>query len=419
MEQVSGKSHEEFLYENLLKPAGMEKTGFRRPRYEARELARGRRNGREWGTILERPAAADGPYWNLRGNGGIHSTGGDMWLWHRALEGDAILSKDAKKKFFTPYIPEDGGESQYAYGWAIFETPRRTRLIAHNGGDGIFAADDRWYPDDGLFYYIASNAELPAIAVSDRIARLCFVGKGGAAADVVMPPEVAAPAAAGAGAAGEKVSKLAGEYRLESGGRVALRASGGGLALAADSALLFGTLFPMPPQFAGLGQELAQRTQQILEASRKGDTAPLCRAIGDAAPPEQVAQREADRWDSIAKSCGAIRSVAVLGARPHGGGAVATVARIDGERATAYRSFVWEDDALADLATLDGPPEAAFLPDATGGYVAFDFWNGNTTKIAAAASSTSGSGADAGSIEIVATNPKGAPLTKLRANRAR
>jgi len=41
----------------------------------------------------------DGPYWNLRANGGIHSTCGDMYKWHLALEGNAVLSQEARQKF--------------------------------------------------------------------------------------------------------------------------------------------------------------------------------------------------------------------------------------------------------------------------------------------------------------------------------
>ena len=35
------------------------------------------------------------------------------------------------------------------YGWTIFKTRRGTKLIAHNGGNGIFAADFRRYVDEG------------------------------------------------------------------------------------------------------------------------------------------------------------------------------------------------------------------------------------------------------------------------------
>jgi len=84
----------------------MLKTGYKIPSWTRDEIARGYIRGQDWGTILERPWAADGPYWNLRANGGIHSTIGDMYKWHVALAGEAILSKAAKKKYYEPYVAE-------------------------------------------------------------------------------------------------------------------------------------------------------------------------------------------------------------------------------------------------------------------------------------------------------------------------
>ena len=55
----------------------------------------------------------------MRGNGGVLSTTGDLYKWHQALEGEAILSREAKTKLFTPHVPEDEeGSSHYGYGWA-------------------------------------------------------------------------------------------------------------------------------------------------------------------------------------------------------------------------------------------------------------------------------------------------------------
>jgi CubicO group peptidase (beta-lactamase class C family) len=159
IEIVTGQSYERYLHDQLFVPAGMMKTGYLLPRWAPNELAHGyQRDGKDWGTMRDKPWDADGPYWHLRANGGILSTAGDMYRWHLALLGEAVLPKSAKDKYFTPHIPEGPvGVSHYGYGWVIDRTPRGSKVITHNGSNGIFAADCYRFVDDNVFLFIASN----------------------------------------------------------------------------------------------------------------------------------------------------------------------------------------------------------------------------------------------------------------------
>ncbi len=105
IEKVSGMSYEDYLNEHLLKPAGMAFTGYRIPTWDERVVAHWYVGQTDNGTPLEKPY----PYWNLIGNGGILSTTEDMYKWHLALSGDAVLSRDAKKKLYAPLL------NDYAY----------------------------------------------------------------------------------------------------------------------------------------------------------------------------------------------------------------------------------------------------------------------------------------------------------------
>jgi CubicO group peptidase (beta-lactamase class C family) len=176
VEKTSGEPYETYLQQHLLRPAGMTETGYRAPRWEPARLARGYRGDRPWGTIFERNWAPDGPHWALRGNGGIHSTLGDLYRWHLALEGSSVLSEEARGKAFTTHVAEGpAGESHYGYGWSIGRAPWGGRLIAHDGGNGIFSADFRRYVDDGLVVITASNvSESKAFEVSSSLARIAM-----------------------------------------------------------------------------------------------------------------------------------------------------------------------------------------------------------------------------------------------------
>lgn len=110
------------------------------------------------GRPYEHPWAADGPYWNLRGNGGMLSTPRDMFRWHVALRGDAILSEQAKKQLFHPYAPTpDEGES-YGYGWLMLDTDDGP-IAEHDGGNGWSLADFARSPrGDVMVFWVSDHA---------------------------------------------------------------------------------------------------------------------------------------------------------------------------------------------------------------------------------------------------------------------
>jgi CubicO group peptidase (beta-lactamase class C family) len=155
----AGMNYEQFLQKYLFEPAGMKYTGYVIPDWKQQNLATGYRGKERWGKSNEKPWAADGPYWNLKGNGGILSNVEEMYLWHQALLGDKILDTAAKAKLYKRYVKEGpDADSYYGYGWAIMPTPRNTWLVAHNGGNGIFFCDVLRYLDEKLTIIFQTNA---------------------------------------------------------------------------------------------------------------------------------------------------------------------------------------------------------------------------------------------------------------------
>jgi CubicO group peptidase (beta-lactamase class C family) len=107
IEQLSGKSYDAYIHDTMLAPLGLKRTGFLLPRFAARELAHGYlAGGTDNGTMLAKPHAPDGPYWNLRGNGGMLSTVGDMHAFYAALfDSDKLLTRAARGDRFPPDEP--------------------------------------------------------------------------------------------------------------------------------------------------------------------------------------------------------------------------------------------------------------------------------------------------------------------------
>jgi CubicO group peptidase (beta-lactamase class C family) len=151
--------YEEVLRGQILAPAGLTETGGHGSAIWKRDhVAHNYADGEDLGSILDQPHDVDGPFWNLRGNGGIHSTAPDLFKWHMALNDGRVLSKASTDLMFAPHILEpDGGPSHYGYGWVISRTQRRSRLIWHNGGDGVSSCDFRRYVDEDVVLIAASN----------------------------------------------------------------------------------------------------------------------------------------------------------------------------------------------------------------------------------------------------------------------
>jgi CubicO group peptidase (beta-lactamase class C family) len=159
IENVSGKTYETYLYENLWKPAQMEMTGYSRPAFDKSKIAIGYyKDDKIWGKPTDKEWDKTAPYWHLLGNGGILSTTEDMYKWHKALLSEQILSKEAKKKLYHPKIrTEENYNTIYAYGWDVSQTNRKTNRVWHNGTNNIFYADFMRYIDDGVTLIMLSN----------------------------------------------------------------------------------------------------------------------------------------------------------------------------------------------------------------------------------------------------------------------
>jgi CubicO group peptidase (beta-lactamase class C family) len=106
IETVSGTSYDEYVRDNILRPLGIKDTGFLLPQFDPKRFAHGYRGGVDQGAIVEMPHAADGPYWNLRGNGGMVSTVGDMHTFYKAVfESNTLLRAESRTKRFNPDAP--------------------------------------------------------------------------------------------------------------------------------------------------------------------------------------------------------------------------------------------------------------------------------------------------------------------------
>jgi CubicO group peptidase (beta-lactamase class C family) len=166
VEQQAKQSYESFLYSHLLKPAGLEFTGYTRPQWIEKTLAHGyyyhlgRAEWTDWGTTPDHWKGHQISWYDI-GKGDLHSNTQDLYKWHQALQSNNILSAAMRKLIETPHVAEsESGQSYYGYGWSIVNSEDRGKIVAHNGSNGVFFSDFIRYIDKDVVVIVQSNTAL-------------------------------------------------------------------------------------------------------------------------------------------------------------------------------------------------------------------------------------------------------------------
>ena len=163
IEEVSQQDYESFMRETLWKPLQINRTGYKSIDFNSEQLAHGyyfySTDGvwKDWGTTQEY-LPYNNNHWHSIGKGDVYSTVEDLYTWHLALENNKVLKEETKQLMETAYVPENEAETSfYGYGWAIFNSSDSTKIIAHNGSNGIYFADFIRYVEDDIVVIALSN----------------------------------------------------------------------------------------------------------------------------------------------------------------------------------------------------------------------------------------------------------------------
>jgi CubicO group peptidase (beta-lactamase class C family) len=166
IEQASGKRYDQFIADEILRPAGMKDTGTLRDEV----LIPNRADGYQ--PALGNPGLHNAPFYDktiLTGSGSLYSTAGDLYTWCRAIESG---------RFF------DIRKLSYPYGWGTRETKSKHKFMEQSGRDPGFASHIAVFPDDELIVIVLGNLEDAAVNVmADDLAALALGGTAPAPAE--------------------------------------------------------------------------------------------------------------------------------------------------------------------------------------------------------------------------------------------
>jgi CubicO group peptidase (beta-lactamase class C family) len=174
VEKVSGKKYEQYIAENVLRPAGMTNTAYdhRKPLLK----------GRAHGYLFDGEYLINAPSEDMEGPhsaGALHSTIDDLYRFDRALKSGKLFRKDILTKAWTPYIHWNGPppfnfDAEYGYGWMIGKKFNHN-YVGHGGWVGGFVSDFVRFPDDDVVIILLSNIEAVSyMNVSRDLAAIVF-----------------------------------------------------------------------------------------------------------------------------------------------------------------------------------------------------------------------------------------------------
>ncbi len=378
VEKVSEQSFQSYLKEHLFALAEMSKTGwYGDSRWDEAEVAHGYNDSVDYGSPIFFP----GPSWYLLGDGGVVSSVGELYKWELALRGDTILSADAKKKLFTPYVraPPPERLGCYAYGWGVKKTDRGTTLIRHGGScfPTAFTAEFRLYVDEDVVVILTTNKMIDMIGlaypITENISKLVFDVKH------TMPPTFVQfdPMV---------MRKYAGTYEIPSGAKFIVWVENDQLMIGAEGQEAVNLLVPLSQGTPDLRSDLNTRTlaTPIIQGVRKGDFNPLKKAM---TPEPGFDPREEFYEDlrSFEGRRGAFKALKILGTvqrLKRGEGFATTYVRIDFKRATDVYRLMWTDDKVElVLGGTQLPAITSLMPQSETDIVSFDLISSKILRI--------------------------------------
>jgi CubicO group peptidase (beta-lactamase class C family) len=160
IEKISGIEYEAFLKKVLFDPIDVKRISYCYPLLNSDTVARGYNNGIDWGTHQQRfEKSGGGPYWNLKGNGGLEASLNDMYKWINAISNATVLKKSSIDKMFAKHIVEEGSNGNYFFGYGcnIAKSRRNTTMIDNGGSNNIYFARMIRLPEEGVVFYMVTN----------------------------------------------------------------------------------------------------------------------------------------------------------------------------------------------------------------------------------------------------------------------
>jgi CubicO group peptidase (beta-lactamase class C family) len=373
VEQVSGRTFEDFVTRELFVPLRMMSTTFYGPASrDRRDLAHGYVDARDYGPPSHYVETPD--YWALKGAGGVITTADDLARWEMGLFGGTVLQPQSAAALLAVRREDEG--TQYSYYGSTFTLPSGKRALYRSGAqDYGFGSSVLRYQDPAVTVILVLNHQLEGMDIGLLRTRAMMnidnvlFGDGRAAA-LPDPGRLAFDVA----------QQRAGRYQLSDGSIFEVSVDSLNLIVTPRGPLAV-DLFAYDPPGRNARLARAQAARHMVNGICRGDAAPFRRALRDTAA--------AARYESYIRgiACeGSEPSFMVLGTLPRWWDdppTTETATLISGNAGGRVRTFriEWQADRVAALGGAAVGVPAMRFARGRAGMVGHHLGSGHTVHI--------------------------------------
>lgn len=152
IEKVTGKSYEQYITENIFKPANMDHARYDNARTVIANRAKGYREISNTETINADYLNMSFPY----AAGGLMMTVDDLLKWNKALNENRLIKKETLTLATTPFTLTNHKKTTYGFGWGL-DSLAGSPTRQHGGSIDGFSSFQIYLPAEDVYVVVLSN----------------------------------------------------------------------------------------------------------------------------------------------------------------------------------------------------------------------------------------------------------------------
>lgn len=165
IEQLSGKTFDQYMRDQIFTPAGMEETVYFEANRDIPRMAHGyitEDKGETW----QEYDYGEETFFATKADGGIYTSTHEFAKWEKALQDNLLLQEATKEKAHSSITNVSGSTfssyqnrpyTSYGYGWFIEEKPDMPKKVYHTGDNGGFQIYAGRFPAKKILVLVFEN----------------------------------------------------------------------------------------------------------------------------------------------------------------------------------------------------------------------------------------------------------------------
>jgi CubicO group peptidase (beta-lactamase class C family) len=169
IQKITGKKWQDYIAENIFKPAGMKLSTITDGPHPESGVSHGY-DLNDKGEFREMDYGEE-PTFAAAGNGGVWSNVEELWKYEQAIQKNIFLDKkwiDSSRTVFHLENWESDIPPAVGLSWFLANDAGH-KIIAHTGSQGGFRADYVWIPETKTFYVLLVNTPKPLADIRKKV----------------------------------------------------------------------------------------------------------------------------------------------------------------------------------------------------------------------------------------------------------